>query len=666
MCVNNENTFKAYYYSALSDEEDTMDPNKIGTHKRTSKSINEFFESTHKKGKAKTSSTVGQAVNGGISYLSTNGDDFITASHLIKIEVYELQKLKKIPPTELWKHADIQHLARQVFPENSKFVQDAYKDATYSVSESFDVFQPIDVSLGLFSVGGLDLLKWSSNSQELLNSPPETHLATRPVGKRACVPPEYSWSILPIDTGALMNSSRKIAPSSSDGGTSGPMEREGDSRMEVARRSRARRRGRCVWYGICKNDGSKKLNCLYDGPPKPIQNDALMTFRGRESDFKITLDDVFIFDIAHAATIEKMKIEEDKVFLRKQRKPGRPGCLGGVDKKLADKEERARQRRLEEEERIKILNSELRLPEDPCSEKASKRGEKTRTETIKTEFQNNLPDRITVHWDGKLLPGLDVRSLKEERLPIIAIFDDGEQLLTVPKPESSSGKHQAKAVSTALFDWSYHDKVQIMCCDTTASNIGRFNGACAILEQTFKKELLLFTCRHYIYDTDPPANRDGLLEPRARTATHNKTRRRPVVATRRKLKYYRRPLLEKYCPDVAAGGVSCCDKAQLDQINSNIGLAESLLSRCPVCMENFVKHVCGMTCHPNQKQFLFPKKISDYKMCREEQTTRLPGVRNINKMMFTISSAGPGIEWSGCSGRHVTRGAKKPNAKDNF
>ncbi|GBP68494.1 hypothetical protein EVAR_42445_1 [Eumeta japonica] len=40
--------------------------------------------------------------------------------------------------------------------------------------------------------------------------------------------------------------------------------------------------------------------------------------------------------------------------------------------------------------------------------------------------------------------------------------------------------------------------------------------------------------------TNPPANRNGLLELRARTATHNETRRRPVVATRRKLKYYRK------------------------------------------------------------------------------------------------------------------------------
>ncbi|GBP51731.1 hypothetical protein EVAR_96283_1 [Eumeta japonica] len=39
-----------------------------------------------------------------------------------------------------------------------------------------------------------------------------------------------------------------------------------------------------------------------------------------------------------------------------------------------------------------------------------------------------------------------------------------------------------------------------MCCDTTASNTGRFSGACAILEQTLERELLLFACRHHIYE----------------------------------------------------------------------------------------------------------------------------------------------------------------------
>src|SRR5215469_7192055 len=87
--------------------------------------------------------------------------------------------------------------------------------------------------------------------------------------------------------------------------------------------------------------------------------------------------------------------------------------------------------------------------------------ELSRAEAIKFNFQNNVPDVVTVHWDGKLLPGLDVRSSKEERLPVIASFDDREQLLAVPKLERSTGKHQAKAVTTALFDWNLLEKVQI-------------------------------------------------------------------------------------------------------------------------------------------------------------------------------------------------------------
>lgn len=62
-----------------------------------------------------------------------------------------------------------------------------------------------------------------------------------------------------------------------------------------------------------------------------------VTFRSRENNFKIDLDN--LFDIAHADALERMKIEEYKLFLMKQREPGRPGCLGGVDKKLAKKEE---------------------------------------------------------------------------------------------------------------------------------------------------------------------------------------------------------------------------------------------------------------------------------------------------------------------------------------
>lgn len=112
---------------------------------------------------------------------------------------------------------------------------------------------------------------------------------------------------------------------------------------------------------------------------------------------------------------------------------------------------------------------------------------KSRPEVIKFDFQNNIPEAVTVHWDEKLFPGLNVRSSKEERLPVIASFDDREQLLAVPKVKSSSRKHQTKA----LLDWNLQDKVKIMCCETTASSTGGFNGACDILEETLGTELLL-------------------------------------------------------------------------------------------------------------------------------------------------------------------------------
>lgn len=106
-------------------------------------------------------------------------------------------------------------------------------------------------------------------------------------------------------------------------------------------------------------------------------------------------------------------------------------------------------------------------------------------ESIKSNFQNNEPEVVTVHWDGKLLPCLDMRSPKEESIIIISL-------------DSSSGKNQASAVSSGLDDWNLNDKVKIMCCDTTASNTGRLNRTCMLLEQKLEKELILFACRHHV------------------------------------------------------------------------------------------------------------------------------------------------------------------------
>lgn len=94
----------------------------------------------------------------------------------------------------------------------------------------------------------------------------------------------------------------------------------------------------------------------------------------------------------------------------------------------------------------------------------------TKAESIKPDFKINLPEVVTVHWDGKLWPSLDVRSSKEERLPLLISVAVKEELVAVEKLDS-----------------------QIMCCDTTEPNRGRFS------ETKIDKQLLFFASRHLVY-----------------------------------------------------------------------------------------------------------------------------------------------------------------------
>ncbi|GBM42698.1 hypothetical protein AVEN_219148-1 [Araneus ventricosus] len=157
------------------------------------------------------------------------------------------------------------------------------------------------------------------------------------------------------------------------------------------------------------------------------------------------------FDIAHAYARQLMKIEEDKMSLQLQREPGRPGHWGGVDKKT-------------DQQRGKVA------------------------------------DVVTLHSEGKLLPVLSARKSKEERLPIVISYGLKEQLIAVPRLDNSTGKEHTQAFWKAILDWNLKDNVPILCCDTKASNTGRFNDACALLEQTFCREMLFFACRHHVYE----------------------------------------------------------------------------------------------------------------------------------------------------------------------
>ncbi|GBM91155.1 hypothetical protein AVEN_26947-1 [Araneus ventricosus] len=125
---------------------------------------------------------------------------------------------------------------------------------------------------------------------------------------------------------------------------------------------------------------------------------------------------------------------------------------------------------------------------------------KERAENIKIDFQNKVPDVVTLRSYGKLLLALSARTSKEERLPIIISYGLREQLIAVSRLDNTTGKEQTRPFWKAILDWNLVNKVHILCCDTSASNTGRFNGACALLEQTFYREVFFFACRHHVHE----------------------------------------------------------------------------------------------------------------------------------------------------------------------
>ncbi|GBN52707.1 hypothetical protein AVEN_247905-1 [Araneus ventricosus] len=74
---------------------------------------------------------------------------------------------------------------------------------------------------------------------------------------------------------------------------------------------------------------------------------------------------------------------------------------------------------------------------------------KERAENIKIDFQNEVPDVMTLHWDGRLLPALSAPKL-EEHLPIVISYGLKKLLIAVPRLDNSTGKEQAQAVWKAI------------------------------------------------------------------------------------------------------------------------------------------------------------------------------------------------------------------------
>lgn len=118
---------------------------------------------------------------------------------------------------------------------------------------------------------------------------------------------------------------------------------------------------------------------------------------------------------------------------------------------------------------------------------------------VKSKFYEMNLNFVVVHWDSKILPDITGK-YKVDRLPVIATAPNVEQLLGVPELSSGTGREMASAVYDILQEWSLLDIVQAVVFDTTASNTGRLNGACHLLEQKLERDVLHLACRHHIYE----------------------------------------------------------------------------------------------------------------------------------------------------------------------
>jgi len=118
--------------------------------------------------------------------------------------------------------------------------------------------------------------------------------------------------------------------------------------------------------------------------------------------------------------------------------------------------------------------------------------------SLKANFSAHGP--LIIHVDGKILPALCGGPEKEDRVALVVSGKEGEKLLAIPKVAKGSGDLVAEAAATAINDWKLKEEIVGISFDTTASNTGRLNGSCVLLEKKLEKKLLWLACRHHVHE----------------------------------------------------------------------------------------------------------------------------------------------------------------------
>lgn len=120
------------------------------------------------------------------------------------------------------------------------------------------------------------------------------------------------------------------------------------------------------------------------------------------------------------------------------------------------------------------------------------------------------PKHSNIHWDGSKVKKNYGDRKKVEMLAIsvsgIPDHKKGKLLYAAPIPPKHKsgvrmGRAEASEVHDACLQWDVLEHIVSMVFDTTATNSGHTNGACAIFElEHLKRKILWLACRHHVHE----------------------------------------------------------------------------------------------------------------------------------------------------------------------
>lgn len=110
---------------------------------------------------------------------------------------------------------------------------------------------------------------------------------------------------------------------------------------------------------------------------------------------------------------------------------------------------------------------------------------------------------LILHFDGKLVKDYtDGRVSTRERCSILVSSPELEEdvLIGVPTITSSAGVHQVEGLIPLLDEWGIRDNIFGICCDSTATQTGKYAGAIQLLQTELKQPVVWIICRRHVME----------------------------------------------------------------------------------------------------------------------------------------------------------------------